>query len=139
MSAVKYSAKGWIIKHGTSAAPTDVVANCESIGIDDGEVGMLDVTTHDTGKAHIPSGVTETDEVELDLLLDPDDTVHEAIRANKAARTLSYLTLIAPNSGAAKWEYSGYWTKISKPKMGVESKLIQTCKFKANTAHTYTQ
>lgn len=137
----KYSAKGCQVKHGTSANPTDVLAQVESVGFTQGDRELLDVTTHDssTTKQYVDSGLRETSEVSINLLYDPADAGHEALRAAEANGTVYYITVILPDAGAAQWAAVGYVTGFNVPDRSPGDPLTATVTFKARSAETFTQ
>lgn len=137
----KISAKGMIVKHGTSATPTDVLANVRSVGFNQGARDQIDVTTHDSSVTmeHVDSGLRETPEIELTIIYDPANVGHEAIRAAHAAGTLYYLTVVLPDAGAAQWAASGHVTQFSIPSRGPKDALEANITFKAKVAETFTQ
>lgn len=140
MPLVKISAKGLTIKHGTSAAPSTSLTGVDSVGINLGDVELLEVTTHEsTQREYVDSGLRDTPEIPLTLIYDPTDTGHEAIRAAHAARTLYYLTFVSPDSGTAQWACSGYFTRAEIPKSGVREALKLELNFKVKSAETFTQ
>jgi len=139
--AVKYSAKGSILKSGSTAAPTTSLASVKSIGFNIGARALIDATTHDNSgtKAYVDSGLKDTSELQLNLLADPDDTAHEAVRAAHAAGTPWYFTLVLPNSGAAQWALLGIILEMSIPQLNVDGLLEYSVRYKATAGETFTQ
>jgi hypothetical protein len=140
MPLVKISAKGLNIKHGTTASPSTLLTGVESVGINLGDVELIEVTTHDsTQREYVDSGLRDTPEIPIVLTYDPTDAGHEAIRAAHAARTLYYLTLTSPDTGAAAWACSGYFTRAEIPASGVRDALKLNLTYKVKSAETFTQ
>jgi len=137
----KYKAKGVIVKAGLSASPTAVASQMAEVSFNLGDRSLIDVTTHDTTnvKDYIDSGLRETPELDLTHVYDPDDAVHEIIRAAHAAGTLLYVTLILPNAGAAQWVLSGIVTSFNIPSAAPGGSLQMSWKFKATSVDSYTQ
>lgn len=136
----KISAKGIIVKYGTSANPTNVLANVKTIGFNQGAREMIDVTTHDstTSKQYVDGGLRETAEIELSLVYDPADTGAEALRGYHAAGTLCYIVVVLPDTGAAQWEAAGHITQFNIPARGVNDALEANITFKAKSVDTFT-
>jgi hypothetical protein len=141
MPAIKYAAKGVVVKSGAAATPTTVLASVKSVMISVGDVSLVDVTTHDstTTKDFVHPKLRDTLSADLTLVWDPAEATHEAIRAAHAAGTLWYLTFILPDAGAATYEASGYLIGFSIPALTPEGDLEVTLKFKAKSVETYTQ
>lgn len=137
----KISAKGAIIKHGTSASPTDEVANIKTVSLDQGNREQIDTTTHDNtvSKEYMDSKLRDTAMVEAVILYDPANTGHEAIRAAHAAGTLYYFTVVLPDAGAAQWALSGYIVDFVISPLVTNGAIEATIRFKANAAGTFTQ
>jgi hypothetical protein len=140
MPLLKVSAKGLTIKHGSAATPTTLLTGVESLGINLGDVELIEVTTHEsTQREYVDGGLRDTPEIPITLTYDSADTGHEAIRAAHAARTLYYLTFVEPGAGAAQWACSGYFTRAEIPKSGVREALKLELNFKVKSAETFTQ
>lgn len=141
MPAVKYSAKGAILKSGAAIHPTTTVGSLKSLVMDIGERTLLDTTTHDNSatKSYVDSGLKDTVSLDITVLADPGDTNHEALRAAHAAGTPWYLSVVTPDAGAALWEMLGIILNISVPAMNTDGLLEYTIKYKATAAETYTQ
>lgn len=137
----KLSAKGMIIKHGTSATPTDALAQVKTIGFKQGDRELLDVTTHDsaTTKDYIDSGLRDTPEISLQITYDPANAGHEAVRAAEAAGTTYYLTLVLPDAGAAQWALTGKVLSFDIPDRSPGDPLEATIRYKATSVDTFTQ
>lgn len=141
MAITKISAKGTVIKHGSTASPTDVLEGVRSVSLNQGAREMLDATTHDstTTKEYVDSGLRETPELEVEITLDPTNTGHNAIRGAHAAGTLYYITLVLPDSGVAQWALTGYVTDFRVPNLATNAVLSATFTFKARSVDTFTQ
>lgn len=138
---VKYPAKGTQVKHGASAAPTTVLGQLKSANISPGMRTLIESTTHDNTvtKSYVDSGLRDTPDLDMTVVLDPADTGHEAVRAAHAAGTPYFFTLILPDVGAAQWALSGIILEVSVPALTPQGLLEMTIKFKATSADTYTQ
>lgn len=137
----KYAAKGAIIKSGSSASPTTTLTQLKSVSLTIGERELLDATTHDssTAKEYVAAGVRDTSMVEAEILYDPADATHEAVRAAQAAGTTWYWTVILPDTGAAQWAMSGVIRSFSLGSLDPVSGLIQaSISFKALAVETFT-
>lgn len=137
----KIAAKGTIVKVGAAPTPTTALPQIKEIGLVGGEREMIDVTTQDSTvtKETIPNPLRNLRAIELTLVYDPANSVHEAIRAAADAATLQYVTLVLPDAGAAQWAFSGYFTNFSMPTIGLDGALEVTCRFDAIAAETFTQ
>lgn len=140
MPLVKISGKGLTVKHGATAAPTTSLTGLESLGFNPGDVELIEVTTHEsTQREYVDSGLRDTPEITGVIVYDPTDAGHEALRAAHAARTLYYLTVVLPDSGAAQWACSGYFTKFEIPSTSAKDALKANFTFKVKSAETFTQ
>lgn len=139
--STRIAAFGVQIKHGTSATPTAVLGGLVSVSPKFGDRTLIDVTAHDatTTKAFIDSGLRDTVEFDGEILYDPADAGHEALRAAQAAGTVYYVTLIFPDAGAAQWVAVGYVTKFDVPSLGTTDAIKANFTFKAKSADTFTQ
>lgn len=103
--ASKFKAKGLIFKFGATNPPTATVANCGDSTLDFGErEAAIDVTTHDTAGPEVEkldNGFKDPFSFQGELLWDPDDTTHEAIRAAQASGAAHYAQFVMPNTGTA--------------------------------------
>lgn len=143
----KYAAKGVIIKFGTAATPTAVVSGIESVGINLGERGLVETTTHDstTTRDYEDSKLRDTEEITATIVYDPADAVHEALRAAHATGAAGnsgnpyYLTLVLPDAGAAQWAASGFVTRFEVPNLGAANDPLRASfTFKAKSVSTFT-
>jgi hypothetical protein len=137
----KISAKGFIVKQGASATPTDVLPFVDSVGINVGDVALIETTTHDSTntKDYVDEGLRDTSEIEIVLLYDPTNAQHEALRAAHAARTPWYMTLVSPDSGAAQWAELGRVLSFNVVPATARDPLKANVRFKATGAGTFTQ
>lgn len=139
--STRIATKGAIIKHAATATPTVTLAGVRSVQMNGGERGMIESTCHDsTTREYIVAPLADTFGLTITVAHDPADTGHEAIRAAQAAGTLYYLTLILPDTGAAQWALSGYFTGYTPAQASPTDGLLEcTFTFKANAAATFTQ
>lgn len=105
--ASKFKSKGLIFKFGAANPPTTVVAQCGDGTLNLGErEALIDVTTHDnaTGVTDmLDNGFKAPFSFDGELLFDPDDVTHEAIRAAlSSGATNNYALFILPNTGVAQ-------------------------------------
>lgn len=138
----KFTAKGVVVKTGSSATPTTTLPGVKSVSVNTGTREMVNVTTHDstTTKEYLPAPLRDTVSIEIELVFDPTAVTHDAIVDAKDAGTKWYFTVILPDSGAAQWALSGYITDLSVPTLDPETgSLMCTISYKADTADTYTQ
>lgn len=137
------SAKGVVIKHGSSASPTDVLANVVTLTPKPGERTLIDATVHATTgvKAYINHPLRESMELDITINWDPTDTGHDSIYDAYVAGTLWYLLVTMPDSGTAEFALSGTWLKFepqAMPSTG-DTPLQANLTFKALSVETYTQ
>lgn len=138
----KIAAKGAVVKSGSAATPTTSLTQVKSVSLTIGAREMLGATTHDsaTTKDYLASPLRDTNGVEIELIYDPSDATHEAVRAAHAAGTLWYFTLVLPDAGTAQWAMSGYITDFSVPSLDPETGVVtSTLSYKANAVDTFTQ
>lgn len=138
--STKYPAKGVKILAGAAAAPTNEVPAIKTIAMKGGEREMIDVTNMQSSgtEESIPNPLRKVRSIDVTLIYDPADTMHERLRAAHAAGTLEYQTLVLPDAGNAQWAFSGYITEMTVPELNVNGALESTYTFVANTAETFT-
>lgn len=136
----KIPALGAIVKYGASASPTTELAQVKSVSFDQGSREQIDTTTHDNtvSKEYQDAKLRDTASLEITILYDPANSGHEAVRAAHAAGTLYYITLVLPDSGAAQFALSGYFTDFSIAPLVTNGAIEATIRFKANAADTFT-
>lgn len=136
-----YPAHGTLVKAGATATPTNNVDGVKEIGIIGGEREMLDTTVLATSavKTRVPHPLRAARGLQIKLLYDPADTQHERMRAAFEAKTLEYMTLVLPDTGAAQWAYSGYYTVFTVPTLNSDGLLECDVTFEATGAETFTQ
>lgn len=136
----KIAALGAIVKYGASASPTTELAQVKSVSFEQGSREQIDMTTHDNTvtKEYKDAKLRDTASVEITILYDPANSGHEAIRAAHAAGTLYYITLVLPDTGAAQFAMSGYFTDFSISPLVTNGAIEATIRYKANAADTFT-
>jgi hypothetical protein len=140
--STRNSTKGAVVKHGTSATPSTVLAGVRSVGKTGGERGMIDATCHDSSntKEYIKGPLRDTLGLTITIAHDPADAGHEAIRAAHAAGTLYYFTLVLPEAGLAEYALSGTITSFLEGQLSAEDGVFETViTYKAHGAETFTQ
>lgn len=139
--ANKYASKGWVAKYGASPSPTTTIDNLSSVRFSGGGRELLNATTHASAvtKEYLPASLRDTNEVSLRFFYDPADTVHELVRAHWSAGTKGYLTLVAPDSGAATFAHEGHITEWQLTDQDPESGLMEVeVTFRAINVETFT-
>lgn len=139
--AVKTPTKGISVKHGTSATPTDVLANVKTVRVKPGIREMIKSTDHAATNtdSYVPRPIRDTADAEIVIFWDPDDTGHEAVRAAHAAGTKYYFTTVFPNVGASQYALAGYITDFSPGEFDTETGLMEaTIVFKCDGVEAFT-
>lgn len=138
----KFKAKGLSVKIGASNPPTTAIAQLGDGTLNLGErEAAIDVTTHDNSTGVIDKldvGFREPISFDGEILWDPDDAVHEVIRAAHAAGTALYLLIILPNTGAAQWLCSVRVKSFTAP-LPVKGKLGCNVSIEGMAGDTFTQ
>lgn len=135
----KYKAKGVVIKYGDSASPTTTIPQLAEVDINLGERELIEVTTHDsaTSKEYIDTGLVDTPEINVRVVLDPADVAHEWLRAKHLSGGIGYLTFVLPDAGSAQWACSGF-VRSASIQPGLKGSLDATFVFKCNVYPTFT-
>ncbi len=84
--ATKRAAKGLVLEHGgaaSGAASWATVVNHRADALPGDEADLLDATTHDStgGRKEYVPGLIDSEDISVELVYDPGDSVHEALRA----------------------------------------------------------
>jgi len=138
----KIATKGVLVKTGSSATPTDNLANVKTVRLKHGRREMIKATTHDSTSTdeYIPRPLRDTADLEVVVLFDPANSGHDALFDAYAAGTKWYFTVVRPDAGAAQTAMSGYITDFSEGDFDAETGLMEaTIAYKADTVETYTQ
>lgn len=138
----KFKTKGLIFKFGASNPPSTSVAQCGDGTINFGErEALLDVTTHDnsTGVSEmLDNGFKTPMSFDCELMFDPADSQHEAIRAAQESGATNYVQLVLPDTGAATLTAAIRVKSFSVP-MPVKGKLVANISVEGLAATTYAQ
>ena len=101
----KFKSKGFILKFGAANPPTVTVGQCGDGSLNLGErEAAIDVTTHDntTGTTELlDNGFKTPFSSEHELMWDPADAQHEAIRAALESGATMYAQYVVPDTGLA--------------------------------------
>lgn len=135
----KFKSKGLIFKFGASNPPTQTVAQCGDGTLNLGErEGAIDVTTHDSTNTELmDNGFKTPFSFDGELLFDPADTNHEALRAALDSGATNYALLILPDTGAAQIVGPCRVKSFSVP-VPVKGKLSAQVSIEGMSAGTYT-
>lgn len=140
--ANKFKSKGLVFKFGATNPPTGTVANCGDGTLNFGErEAAIDVTTHDNSTGEVEkmdNGFKEPFSFDGELLWDPDDATHEAIRAAQASGATHYAQFSFPNTGAAVITGSVRVKSMSVP-VPVKGKLSAQVSLEGMGTTTYAQ
>lgn len=138
----KFKTKGLIFKFGASNPPTTAVAQCGDGSINFGErESLIDATTHDNSNGvsdMLDNGFKTPMSFDGELLFDPADTQHEAIRAAQESGATNYVQLVLPDTGNATLTAAVRVKSFSVP-MPVKGKLVAQISVEGLGAHTYAQ
>lgn len=138
--ATKTAAKGWVAKYAATATPTTTIDNLRSVRLGGGSREMLNATTHgsSSAKEYLPAPLRDTNEIAIRFLYDPADTIHELVRAHWSAGTKGYLTLVAPDTGAANFIHQGNVTEWQVIDQDPETGLMEVeITFKGDQVDTF--
>jgi predicted secreted protein len=124
----KIKAKGLAVKYSSNGTTYNTIPQLAEGSLDLGSWDREDVTTHDTSGSTKDYELTmkEPPSIDVNVMLDPADTHHEALRAAYAAGTLLYWDFILTDTGAASYKFTGHITglKLSGPLKGFLSASI---------------
>lgn len=124
---MKYKTKGSTLKFGASNPPTAIVGQLGDSTFDVGErVATLDITTHDNTSGvldKLDPGLMNPPKLDGEIVLDPNDTVHEALRAAQASGSTNYAQLILTNSTNSKFTWACRVSRFTVP-IPVNGKLV---------------
>lgn len=100
----KFKSKGLVFKFGATNPPTTAVAQCGDGTLNLGErEALIDVTTHDSTDVELlDNGFKTPFSFDGELLFDPADVQHEALRAAHESGAANYALFILPDTGAAQ-------------------------------------
>lgn len=137
----KFKTKGATLKFGASNPPTDAVGQLGDSTLDLGErEALVDITTHDNTSGttdQLDVGFVAPPTLSGELLYDPADTEHEAMRAAHAAGTAEYALVTLPDAGAATILFPCIVASLGLP-VPVKGKLSMTFTLKGTGAYTFT-
>lgn len=112
--AEKYAAFGTILKHGDGADPEVFtgIAGIRSIGGPALTIDTVDVTAHDSagGFEEIVPTIKRTGDMPLEVVFDPADATHIALKADFDARTRSNYEMVFPDAAPTTYEFAAYVT-----------------------------
>jgi len=124
---MKYKTKGSTLKFGASNPPTAVVGQLGDSTFDPGErVSTLATTTHDNTTGildKLDPGFQNPPSLEGEIVVDPNDTVHEALRAAQFSGASNYAQLILTNSTNSKFTWACRVKRFGIP-IPVHGKLV---------------
>ncbi len=138
----KFKTKGLVFKFGAANPPTATTAQCGDGSIDFGErEGLIDSTTHDNTDGvseMLDNGFKTPNSFEMELMWDPDDATHEALRAAQESGATNYGQLVFPNTGNATLTGPVRVKSFGVP-MPVKGKLAANVSLEGLGAFTYAQ
>lgn len=137
----KFKVKGCSLKYGASANPSTVVGQLGDCTLDLGErEGLVDVTTHDNSSGttdQLDVGYVSPPSLSGELIWDPADTQHAAIRAAHTAGTAGFALVTLSDTGAATIEFPCRVKSMSAP-LPVKGKLACSFVLEGTGAYTFT-
>lgn len=123
----KYRTKGSTLKFGASNPPTATVGQLGDSTFDPGErVATIDDTTHDNTSGvldKLDPGFQQPPVLDGEIVLDPNDAVHEALRAAFFSGATNYAQLILTNATNSKFTWACRVKRFGIP-VPVNGKLV---------------
>lgn len=106
----KYAAYGTLLKKAGTT-----VAQVVSVSGIDLNVDTIDVTTHDSANAtrEFVMGLIDAGEITFEIVYDPDNATHTALRTDLAARTSATYTLTFTDTSPAIATFTAYVTRFA--------------------------
>lgn len=136
----KFKSKGLVFKFGALNPPTEVVAQCGDGTLNLGErEALIDVTTHDSTDVELlDNGFKTPFSFDGELLFDPANPQHEALRAAHTSGASNYALFTLPDTGAAQIVGAVRVKSFSVP-VPVKGKLSAQVSLEGLAAGTWTQ
>lgn len=138
----KYAAKGAIIEHGgaaSGAASYSPIPQVKSFEVPSDQADEIDVTTHDSagGRKEFLNGLIDSPDFNLEIVYDPADSVHEALRA-AAGGDAQHIKITLPGASSNHiHEFDALIKGFSTP-TPVDGALMSTVTLKRTGADTVT-
>jgi hypothetical protein len=136
---MKYTAKGCIFKMGTAdTLPATTVTQNGNVSFNPGEREMTKVTTNDSAGGvdeYLPNFLDSAD-MSQEIIYDPANANHEALRAAHAAGTKISFGVILPDVGNAIYWATGFITGMPLA-LDMSSPISISFAFKATGPYTF--
>jgi hypothetical protein len=112
MSSTAITAQGiTIARFGASAFET--IPNVVSFQGPGGQASVIDVTNLSSTSKEKRVGLRDEGQLSLSLHFNPDDTVHQGLRTDRANRTRRQFKITFTDATPATWTFYGYVTQFS--------------------------
>lgn len=131
----KLAGYGLIIKKGATA-----IAAVQDVSGPGLEVGEIDVTSHDSASAirEFVMGLIDFGEITFNIVWDPSNATHIALRTDLIARTSATYHVIWPEAASPEdWAFSA-WVKAIVPSAPVDGALTMAVTLRPTGALTVT-
>ena len=140
MSLAKHISKGIIVKSALTATPTTVLGQIESADYSPGLRTLLDSTTHDNAntKSYVDSGLKDTPDADLVLLVDPADARHAEVITAQYSGATYYMTFTLPAGTPSTIALIGVVLDAAIRGMTTNGLLKLSVKYKATAAEVFT-
>lgn len=112
MASQAIEAQGIVIARGDGATPEvfTTIPGVKSFSGPGGSASVIDVTDlQSTGKEK-RMGLQDEGQITLDINYTPDNAVHQALRSDRAARTLRNFKLTFTDDGNTVWDFAAFVT-----------------------------
>jgi predicted secreted protein len=115
MSTNAIEAQGTLLKIGTGASPITytTIKEVKSFTGPGGSAAVIDVTDLSSTAKEKRMGLQDEGQLSFVINYLPDDTQHDLLRTNRAARTLTPFQLIFTDTSPTTWSFSAYITGFS--------------------------
>jgi predicted secreted protein len=115
MSSNAIEAQGTLLKIGSGASPITytTIKEVKSFTGPGGSAAVIDVTDLSSTAKEKRMGLQDEGQLSFTVNYLPDDTQHDLLRTNRAARTLTPFQLIFTDTSPTTWAFNAYVTGFS--------------------------
>ena len=110
MSSSALDSQGMLIQYGTAASPIvwSTITEVSEISGPGGQAAEIDVTDLSSSAKEFRMGLQDEGQITLSVNYIPQNTVHEQLRTNRAAQTLTNFQIIFTDSPETIWRFTAY-------------------------------
>jgi hypothetical protein len=110
MSSSALDSQGMEIQRGTAASPIvwATIPEVSEVSGPGGQAAEIDVTDLSSSAKEFRMGLQDEGQITLSVNYIPQDTVHELLRADRAAQTLTNFQILFTDSPLTTWRFQAY-------------------------------